>query len=346
MDFYKRPQPNTRRWLWLICAFAGTLLLAFVPGTAWLNLPESSDPLLLLFVCALKQLLTAALLLIVPALIAHAAHTNGLFVLPLIGFAAFGFAYLLTRDLTSALCTLLLIALPGVGLFVLQKRKLSNFRTVLGLSALTLFALFGYLCLKDLIENGNAYLPFKQVVLLYERMVKGIETYFSPNDAYFQAIADLIAEAKLTSEAIGLPALVIPAMCAGLSNVLFSHLFNRGGDADLAELPPFSEWRCERMFVYIATGFALLTYILALLNVNGMDTLASIALLVWRLPCGLAGLSAVRRLSLRTHKTWIFIIICCAAFTLSTFGLTMLSLLGMIASIGNRMNDRKDGTLQ
>ena len=349
MDFYKRPQSNTRRWLWPVAAAAGTLLLVFAPSGAWLNPPADAGPAAVLSAVFVKQLLTVALLLIVPAFISRATHTTGLPVLPVLGLLAFGFAYLLTRDIWSALCSLLLILLPGAGLYVLQKLQISNFRTVLYESVFVLFALFGYLCLKDLIVNGDAYLPFRSVIAAYQQLIEQLTPFVSGESGasvYESFLTELIGEAKLSPESIGLPALTVPAMCAGLSNVLFSHLFNRDGSAELVALPPFSEWRCERVFVFAATGFALVTYFLALAKVNGMDTLASIAMLVWRFPCALAGLSAARRLSLRTRKNWIFIVICVAAFVLPGFGMTLLPLLGMIASIGNRINDRKDGTMQ
>ncbi len=346
METYKRPQSNSLRWLWVLAACAGTLLLTFVPSGAWLDVPNEGEPALYLLACFLKQFLTVALLLIVPALLSRAAYAAGAYVLAGFALLSFGAGYLLSHDWIAALCTMLLVMLPGAGLYVLFRLRLNNFRTVLYGSVLVLFALFGYICLKDLIESGNAYLPFKTIITAYERVFRAVQPDAATfGNVYGAAVAELIDAAKLAPEAIGLPVLVIPAMCAGLSNVLFSHLMNRDGAADLAALPPFSQWRCERVFVYASAGFALVTYVLAMMNVNGMDTLANIALLVWRFPCALAGLSALRALSIHVKKTWIFIIVCVASAVMPGFGLTVLSLVGMFASIGRRMNNRKDGTL-
>lgn len=349
MDFYKRPQTNTPERLWLLCAAIGTLLLVFVPSAAWLNPPADGDPYALLSAYLLKQILAVALLLIVPALWARAAHAFGLWTLIALSALAFGFGFFLTRDAAAALYALLLAALPGAGLYVLQRLKLSNFRTVLYASVALLFALFGYVCLKDLIENGDAYLPFKTVISAYERMAQSFAPYFTAEsgevDARYTAILDIVASYRLNAYAIGIPILAAPAMCAGLSNVLFSHLLNRRGGAELTALPPFAQWRCERPFVYAATALTIVSYVLAMMNVNGMDALSAVAMLVWRLPCALAGLATVYGIATKLKKRWIFVIVCCGALTLPTFGLTMLSLIGMIASLRKPMNDGKDGTL-
>ena len=348
MDFYKRPQSNTLRWLVFSGAAAGTLLLAYIPCAAWLTVPEGAEPALALFLLFVKQALTVSLLLIVPALWARTAHRCGAWALAVLACLAFGFGYALKKDAAFALYTMLFCTLPGAGLFLLQKGKLTNFRTVLYESVLVLIALFLYLCLPSWIESRNAYLPFRSVVLLYERMVEGLAPYASAEsglEGYYTALHDMVTLIKLNPETIGIPALAAVSMCAGLSNVLFSHLLNCRGGAQLVKLPPFSEWRCERVFVFAATGFAVVTYAMALFGVSGMDTLASVALLVWRLPCALAGLSAIRRVSLRTHKNWIFVIVCLSVLLLPSFWATALGLIGMIASLRMRTYDGKDGSM-
>ncbi len=338
-------QSNLRRVLILLGAFFGTALLAFVPSAAWLDLPIDGDPYTLLSVCMLKQFLTVLLLLIVPALWARSAHRFGVWALLMLSALAYGMGYLVTNTASDALYTLLLLTLPGAGLYALQKLRLNNFRTVLYGSVLNLVALFGYVCLPDLIANGNAYLPFRNVLALYERVMQDTAAQLGVlGGESLGGIIELITELKLSPDAIGVPILLLPAMAAALSNVLFSHLFNVRCEVGLVTLPPFSEWRCERPFVYLATGFALITYFLAMLNINGMDALSSVGMLLWSLPCALAGLSAVLRLSLRARRGWIFAIICCAAFLLPSFGMTALSMVGMIASLRRPMTDRKDGT--
>ena len=214
-------------------------------------------------------------------------------------------------------------------------------------SVLTLFALFAYVCLPSYFESGNAYLPFKNVIVFYERMIEDLQpaaAALGGSDTYTTVLA-LVTELKLSPDAIGVPILCVPAMTAGLSNVLFSHLFNRRGGADLIALPPFSEWRCERLYVYLTMGFALVTYALSYFDISGIDALASIAMLVFTMPCALAGLSALRRLSLRLKKGWLFVIFCIAPALMPSFGMTLLSVIGMIASIRTQTTDRKDGTV-
>ena len=349
METYHQPQSNRLRWLVLLGGAVGTLLLVFVPSAAWLNLPADADPAVLLSTYALKQALTVALLLIVPALWARSAHTVGLWTLPLLAVLAFGCGVLLSKSAVPALYALLLAALPGIGLYSLQRLQLSNFRAVLYESVLVLFALFGYVCLPSLLESGDAYLPFRNVIAVYERILDSIKPFFTLGtgevDSYYQAVCDLVAEYRLNADVIGVQVLLIPAMCAGLSNVLLSHLFNRRGGAELVKLPPFGEWRCERLYVYIATGVALVTYLLGILHVNGMEALSGVAMLAWRFPCALAGLSALWSLGTRLQKRWIFVIACCALLVTPTIGPTLLSVVGMFASLRKPTTDGKDGTL-
>ena len=336
-------------WLWLLLAALGTLLLAFVPSAAWLKVPADGDPYALLSAYLAKQFLTVMLLLIVPALFARSAHAFGLWTLVALSALAYAAGYVLTKDLSQALYTLLLAAMPGVALYVLQRMKLSNFRTVLYESVFVLFALFGYVCLKDLLENGDAFLPFKNVISVYERMAQGFAPYFTSEtgalDDRYAALLDIVADYRLNANVIGVPVLTVPAMAAGLSNVLFSHLLNCRGGAELTPLPPFSAWRCERVFVFVTTAITLAAYLLAMTGVNGMESLSSTAMLVWRFPCALAGASAIYGIGVQMKKRWIFVIVCCGALALPTFGLTLLSVAGMIASLRKPTNDRKDGTM-
>jgi hypothetical protein len=349
MESYKRPQSNIVRWLILSGAAVGTLLLVFVSGAVWPTLPENADPAVLLSLYLIKQALTVALLLIVPALWARSAHISGLWTLPFLSAAAFGFAYLLSKNAVTALYSLLLAALPGIGLYFLQRLRLSNFRTVIYESVLVLFALFGFVCLPPLIESGDAYLPFKSVIALYERILENIKPLLAleggEDDRYYTLVRDVIAQYRLNADVIGVPTLLLPSMCAGLSNVLFSHLFNRKGGAEIVKLPPFANWRCERLYVFLSAGAAVVTWALAIANVNGMEALSGAALLAWRFPCALAGLSAIFSLSLQLQKKWIFVIVCCATLLTPTFGPTLLSMIGMLASIRRPVTDRKDGTL-
>ena len=351
MDFYKRSESKNLHWLLLIGAVAGTAALGFVPSGAWLALSAEDDPVLLLAVYALKQTLTVLLLCAVPALWARLGHRTSAWSLLGLSAIAFGIGLLITRDAKMALYTLLFIALPGVGLYGLQKLRLSNFQTVLYESVIVLLALFGYVCLPELIANGDAYLPFRTVIGAYERIVKEMQAVFASAEgtlpyADFSSLADLTAEYRLNAEVFGVPILMIPAMTAGLSNVLLSHLMNRHGGAELRTLPPFAEWRCSRTFVIAVAVFAIAAYFLSLTGRNGMEALAGAASMLWRFPCALAGLCAVRRLSLRVHKGWIFVIVCCVSAAVPIMSLPALALVGMLSSMRKRTNVGEDGLKQ
>ncbi len=332
----------------MLCASVGTALLVFVPSAAWLRASDGAAPFAILRAYALKQVLTVSLLLIVPALWTRCTQVFGLWTLPALALLAFGVGYALSRDVVTALYGLLLVGLPGVALYVFERIRLSNFRAVIYESFFVLFALFGYVCLRDLIRSEDAYLPFRNVIELIEKQLETLRPTFTlengETDAYFAAILDLLSTYRLNAEVIGVPILTVPAMAAGLSNVLFTHVLNRRGGADIRPLPAFSVWRCERLFVIVTTVLALGSYLLAMFNVNGMAALSGVASLIWRFPCALAGLSAVYGFCAQLHKKWIFVIVCCATAAVPNLVPTMLAIIGMLASLRKPTTDRKDGT--
>ena len=349
MDDYQSEQTKDLRWLLLLAAAAGTVALGFVPSAAWLPLGSDSDPVTLLFTYAVKQVLTAALLCAVPALWARLAHRTSYWSLVGLAALAYGVGYWVTKDAVQALYTLLLLAVPGAGLYALQKLKLNNFRTVLYHSALLLIALFGYVCLPDLIASGDAYVPFRTILGAYEQWMQQTQTLLALSEDLplyedFAALMELLNTYRLNAEAFGVPVLMIPAMAAGLSNVLLSHLMNRRGGADLVALPPFSEWRCERVFVVAAGLFAIVTFFLQYTEWNGTEALAGVGSMLWRLPCALAGLCALLRLSLRLKKRWIYVIVCCVSAAMPLMAVSMLAIVGMLASLRKQTNVGEDGT--
>ena len=349
MESYQHEQSKDLRWLLLLGAAAGTLLLGFVPSAAWLTVAGDGDPLALLLSFVVKQVLTVLLLCAVPSLWARLAQRTNAFSLLGLSLLAYGVGFWTTKDPVQALYTLLLVALPGVGLYAVQKLGCSNFRAVLYESAILLVALFGYVCLPDLIANGDAYLPFRTVIGAYEQIVKQTQTLLgiAESDTVYAdlaALLDMTAEYRLNAEAFGVPVLLVPAMAAGLSNVLLSHLYNRHGGVELKPLPPFSEWRCERPFVIAAVVFALVTFFLQYTGWNGVQALAGVGSILWRLPCALAGLCAVRRLSMRAKKNWIFVIACCVLGGMPLMALPVIAILGLLASLRNRTNVGEDGT--
>lgn len=333
MDTYHQTKPKNLRWLFALGAAAGTFLLVFVPGGWWLTGAQKPDEILTAIFT--KQLFTVLLLLIVPALWARMAYSVTPWTLVFLTGIAFGFGLLLSNDWTTALYATLLAALPGVGLYVLQRLKLSNFRTVLYESFLILIALFGYTCLPDLIRNGDAYRPVKWILGLYTQTLDEMGASF-----YELGATDLLTTAldsvnllRMNAETIAVPMLLNASMAAALSNVLFSHLFNRKGGADLTALPRFEDWRCERWYVILIAVFSLVMLLLRLFGVKSADALSSVADVLWRMPCALAGLCTVRKLGIYSRKGWIFWIAIAMLVTLPPIALLILTVVGMLSSL-------------
>ena len=132
-------------------------------------------------------------------------------------------------------------------------------------------------------------------------------------------------------------------MTAGLTNTLFSHLFNRNGGVELVPLPRFELWRCERWYVVLCAVFLLVTLILGMSGVQAGDALSSVAGVLWRMPCLLAGLCTVRFLALQTGKKWIFWIAVAGLILLPTAGWMVLALIGALSALRKPMNVGEDG---
>ena len=335
---------STGGWIpYMLGAAAGTFLLAFVPSNAWLNGAQTSGEML--SAITLKHLLTVLLLLIVPALWARLAHLTTAWVLIGLSALAFGCAVWLNGDPVSALYTAGFIVLPGAGLYGLQKRKLTNFRTVIYESFVILAALFVLVCLRDLIESGDAYRSFRGVIALYGQVVK--ETDFSGMSisgadlaGEMQATADAF---RVSAETVCVPILLLPAMAAGLSGTLFSHLFNRKGGAALSPLPRFEAWRCERWYVILTIVFLFVTMTLGMFGVQTANALSGVADTLWRLPCMLAGLCALRRFGVVSGRKWPFRFAIVLLILLPPIMGMLLSIIGMLASLRKPKNVEEDG---
>jgi len=343
MEFCNRTKSTDRIWLSLSAAALGTLALAFVSSDAWLG--GMTQPAAMLLASFVKQLLTVMLLLIVPSLTAWLAHRMSPWaILGLIVFA-FGAGLLVTGNLTDALYTTALCALPGAGLYGLQRLKLSNFRTVIYASFVNLAALFIFVCLRDLIRSGDAYASYKQLVGAYGDLMNRLALSADPTGGLGLSTDSetIVKMLRVNADAYCVAILLVPAMTAGLSNVLFSHLFNRRGDADLVKLPPFSEWRCERGYVIFAGVFLLATMMLGMFGWHTADALSGIAAVMWRMPCMLGGLCAARRLGARFRRMWIFWVSIALLVTLPLAAGVMLTLLGFMAALRKPMNAGEDG---
>lgn len=343
MGIFDRFRYRDLRPLLALLAAAGTVLLAFVPSGAWLNGAQTPDEQL--YAVLAKQLLTVLLLLIVPALWARLAHRTRPWVLVFFLGLAFGGGLLFSGDVPGALFTVLLIALPGAGLYFLQRLGLSNFRVVIYESLLIFAALFGYACLPDLIRQGDAYASAAWIIRLYEQMLDGAALQYAEagGEQIFAAIKETIDVYRTNADAIAVSVLMIPAMAGGLTNVLASHRLNRNGGVQLSRLPRFSEWRCESWYVIMAAVFSFAALLLRLFGAQHAAVLSSAAESLWRMPCALAGLCAVRALAERFRRNWVFWLTVALLFLLPSVTLMLLSLLGALASLRKSMTIGEDG---
>lgn len=343
MEYCDQTKSRDLRWLLALGAAAGTFLLIFVPSDRWLS--GGAVPGNALTAILFKLLLTAALLLIVPALWARLAQRVSPWVLVFLTGFAYGSGLLLFGDALSALYAAALIVLPGLGLYALQRMRLSNFRTVLYESFLILAGMFVCACLSDLIREGDAYLSAKRILALYAETLTGFDLEFAEigGSQLLSTAQELVREMKLSAELIAVPMMLSAAMAAGLSNTLFSHLLNRRGGALLTELPRFEDWRCERWYVILIVAFSLVTFLLRLFGLKDAEALSAVADVLWRMPCALAGLCAVRSLAVSAHKGWIFWIAFAMLLTLPPVALLILTVVGMLASLRQKSKVGEDG---
>lgn len=342
METCNRTQSNDRLWLILFAAI-GTFLLAFVPSDAWLNGARTAEETL--SAISLKQILTVLLLLVVPSVWARLAFRVSPWALLGLAALAFGCGLLAAGDPKDALYTTLLCALPGAGLWGLQKLKLSNFKTVVYESFVILAALFGFVCLRDLIRTGDAYASYKELIRLCGEVLNRIMLSATGLDgiALTEEITSALNLIRTNAESYCVSALLTPAMAAALSNTLFSHLFNRNSGADLTPLPRFSEWRCERGYVLLCAGFLLVTLFLSMAGLQAANALSGIAAVLWRMPCMLGGLCTVRRIALLTGRKWIFWITVGILVLLPPAVGMVLALIGLLSALRKPMNVGGDG---
>ena len=328
MEVSDRTESRDLRWLLALTAAVGTFLLAFVPGGAWLSGGTAAD---VLMSATLKQLLTVLLLFVVPSLWARLIWRTSPWVAAALAALAFGFAWFSCKGAADALYLAPLSILPGVGLYALQRLKLSNFRTVLYASFLTLAGMFVCVCLRDLLESGDAYVSCRALIDAYAQVLEqGGAMELSVAGV---SLKELVGAYRMNPETVCMPFMLGAAMCAGLSNTLFSHLWNKRGGAELRPLPAFQQWRCERWYVVLAATLTISMMLLGMFGLAAAGALSSVAEVMWRMPCALGGLCAVRRASLKLKKGWIFWCACAALVVLPSIASMILMLLGMLSSL-------------
>lgn len=339
MEIYNRSKPTEYRWLMLLCAAVGTILLVFVSSDA--RSISAQTPAVEL-VHRLGRVLSAILLLaIVPSLWARIAHTVSAWALAGLAALTFGGGMLIGGGAKAALYTTLLIALPGAGLYLLQRLHLSNFRTVLYGSFVILVALFCRVCLPGMIETGDGYGWFRDALGLLQKTAESHEAMLQ--EIAGLRITDMIEVYRDYAEAVCVPMLLTAAMAASFSNTLLSHVWNRNGGAALTKLPPFEDWRCERGYVIFSAVFAIVMLFLSMLGWKTADALASVGETLWRMPCLLAGLCAVRRLGRRVGRGWIIWIAVGMLLILPYIAGIVLPMLGMMSSLRKPMNTGENG---
>lgn len=347
MESCKQRESTVSYWLLPLSAAAGALLLVFVPSGVWLRVSETAAVNLQLGAYLLKQFLTVLLLLVVPALWARTAQTVSPWMLLFLSGMSIGFGMILFADFRAAIYAAMPVVIPGVGLYALQRVKLSNFRTVLYESFLVLTGLFGLVCLPDLVANGDAYLEVRRVAGLYAQATDAlIGTSASAEGTaadFVRALRDLIDSYRVNADLICVPILMGPAMAAGLSATLLSHRLNRRGGADLSPLPRFEDWRCERWYVLGAAAFALVSNLARFSGSQTAEAIAGVAQVAQLLPCSLAGLAAVRRISRRANRNWPFAAACAGLLLLPGFIMNLLTILGILSSLIIRKNVGEDG---
>ena len=337
MEACNRSKLNDLRWLFTFGAAAGTLLLVLIP--AWDPRPELPGEELMLLL--LKALLTLVLLTVVPSLWARSAATVSPWMLPVFAALSFSCGMLVFRDVKTAAFAALLCTLPGVGLYALQKLLISNFQTVLYGSFVILAALYCRFCLPGLLETGDGYAWFRNAFGLFGKSLESagiLEAGFAG-----MKLSDVIELYRDNAEAICVSLMLTGGMAASLSNTLLSHLYNRKGGATLTPLPRFAQWRCERWYVIFSAVLAIGTFLLSMFGWETANALSSAADVLWRMPCMLAGLCAVRDAGLRMNRGWIILIAVGMLVMLPSVGGILLVVLGMLASLRKPLNTGKNG---
>ena len=347
MESCKQRESTARLWLPALGAAAGAMLLVFVPSNVWLAVADAAPADVQLGVSLLKQFLTVLLLLAVPALWARTAQIVSPWMLLFLSGMTVGFGMVLLADFKGALYAALPVVIPGAGLYALQRMKLSNFRTVLYESFLVLVGLFGLVCLPDLIAHGDAYLEARRIAALYGQVTAALtDVPMTPDSnaaALIGGIKELIDGYRVNADVICVPILMAPPMAAGLSAVLLSHRMNRRGEAALSPLPRFRDWRCERWYVFGVSAVSIAAMLARYSGSQTANALAGVAEIALLLPCSLAGLAAVRRLSYRANRNWPFVLACILLILLPGIVMNLLMMLGILSSIVNRTNVGEDG---
>lgn len=330
-------------YLWLGLSALSTILLCGATHIDLTILPYKTDTAkatLEILSLILKILTVVPLLCVTPMLWSRVTWFGGPYMLPLFVTLSYGTGLIFGEGFLGSLYFVGMIAPAGIILFLLQRYRYSNFYTVFYLSIVLLAGLFIRVSLPALINSHDAFLPMRETVASYRVLWDAVSEGAVTEEAG-SVIQEMLKEMKLEPEQYLIGLLYYPAALAALTNGVLSHVFNRGGEAELVELPPFEEWTVERGYVFGSLALTVVSYILSITGQRYGDALLQIAYLVWMLPMSLAGVCYLKK---RTKgKTWLFVLITVLAISMYSIFAWALSLMGMLGFFRKEQDKRKQG---
>ena len=344
MEVYSEPE-NKRAYGLLLVAAVATAALAAVPFLP-LSLPIGTgdaafdEAAALLHALYLRALLLLPLLAVVPALWARCAWRVHPAALVLLAGAAFATAYYFTQSATEALFLLLLVAPLGGLLYAMQRGGFSNFKITFYGSVLLLGGLFFLLCGTALLQQGDAFVPFRRFVKAAQTVIAPLTQAFA-EDTPIGSFDLIFRELFNNAETVFVGALYWPAALCALLNVLFSHLLNRKGGASMQPLPPFSHWQVEGTYLLGVLAFCAVSMVLSLARVHFGSALLQVAYMLFLLPMSLAGLCTLRRWTV--NRRWLFVLFCVFAALFYSAAAMMLSTIGMLGFMQEAAKKRMQG---
>lgn len=296
------------------------------------------------FVWVLCACLAAALgalfppaLLVVPAILAFAALRVHVFVLLPSALCALGVrAALGGLGLVGGLLWVLLLCLPALALYTLQKYQYGNFRCVFYASFVFFAAFFAALCLPSILAGEGLYgavlAPIEQLLALIRESLTELSAFYPESAALFGEYLAALPDADALVELL-LPLLYFAAALCALTSTLGMHALNgRKKPVPLCSLQKFGTWVCPRSVLNALCALLGVSIILMLTNLGGVGPFINIVQLLFMLPLGLVGLSVLWQWT--GKKRWIFFMFCAGILLLSGFVLPMLAFFAVVVSAG------------
>ncbi|MCL2670714.1 MAG: DUF2232 domain-containing protein [Clostridiales bacterium] len=273
-------------------------------------------------------------LLLVPAILVFAAYRTKAWSLLLFAVLALGAGAARCLYLVESIYPLLLVLIPTLALYALQKYRFGNFLCTFYGSIIFFAVFFGVVCLPSMIAGGGMYghvTPWAERMLSWAREGLGQLILFDPANArFYREYLSALPPAKELVQLL-LPVLYAVAALCALSNTLFMHALNgRKKRAELCPLHKFGTWRCPRPILHALLGLLVVSVILMFLELDGATAFIGIAQLLFLLPTGLVGLSMLWHMT--DKKRWLFVVFCVGLALLPSFVLYLLSFLAILGS--------------